>query len=643
MTLFQKLALLISSFLLTLICFVMFLNFKTANEFVQASLYNKAQDTATSLGLSLTTAARGKDVVQMEAMINAIFDSGYYEDIVLYDADAKPLVVRHLDVKVLDVPQWFVKLVTFKASEANSTVSAGWVPFGEISVRAHTGHAYVQLWNTILRIGSWFAILSVAAFIGMYITLRIILASLNFIRKQAEAINNSEFIINEDIPSTKDFKQVVLAMNGMVAKVQKIFEKEVATLRKYNDLLYVDQDTGLGNRNSLDLKLKNYLNNSSGIFLLIEIKDDIGLKKYIGFNKYAALLQFIISDIKNSGILKSENVFARINTGTFAIVLPHDDYLAIGQIVDGICNKIVSYAQEQKIDETFNFAIGATDYVQKDELRKMLSRADKALSNAFEDTSAIKIGFVKNDAQTKTKQEWVELIEWAFANNGVKLGKQNIINTNDGSVYMEEFFSRVVDSEEKMYFPGDYIPVTKEMGWFLKLEKRNIQEIFEHYKLIHEPSNIIINLPNEFIRDTQAVDWLFEELATSFKNSPIVFHFACLNSQILKDVNHYANISKRLQPLGHRLAIDSFTFDSPTLDYLKTIHPSFIKMSKSYLLDKDDINMSAGAISSIATAIGSTLIVKHVEAQSEKDILVKNGFIFLQGYLMGKASMIDRA
>lgn len=641
MTLFQKLAILISSFLFVLICFVMFLNFKTANEFVQSQLYNKAQDTSTALGLSLTTAARTNDTAQMEAMINTIFDSGYYEQVSLLTMDGKPLITRHLDVKVMDVPAWFISNVKIVTPEVNSTVSAGWVPFGQVSVKAHSGHAYMQLWNTLKRIGTWFGIISIIALIAMYVTLRIILASLDMIRRQAEAVNNSEFIIVDKIPGTKEFKQVVLAMNGMVGKVQRIFEKEVATLRKYNELLYIDQDTGLGNRNSLDLKLKNYLNNSSGMFLLIEIKDDAGLKKFIGFNKYSALLKYIIKTIEESKLINYEHVFARINTGTFAIVLPNDDYPTVEKKVELVYSKIVQYAREQEFAEVFQFAIGATDYVQKDEIRKMLTRADKALSNAYEESEKIKISFVKNDAQTKTKQEWVELIEWAFDNNGIKLGNQNIIDTKDNSIYMQEYFSRIVDSDGKMYFPGDYIPIMREMGWFLKLEKRNIEEIINHYKNSANSANIVINLPNKFAKDMQLMTWLFGELLTNFKNSPVVFHFACLNSQVLKDVGYYANLSKKLQSMGHQLAVDSFTFESHSFDYLKTIHPSFIKMSKSYLLEKDDINMSAGAISSIATAIGSVLIVKHVETDSEKDILVKNGFVFLQGYLLGKASMID--
>ncbi len=641
MTLFQKLAILMTTFLVVLICFVMFLNFKTANEFVQSQLYNKAQDTATALGLSLTTAARTNDTAQMEAMINTIFDSGYYEEVTLLTMDGKPLIKRHLDVKVMDVPAWFINNVTIVTPEVNSTVSAGWVPFGQISVRAHSGHAYMQLWSTLKRISLWFAILSVVAMIAMYITLKIILASLEMIRRQAEAVNNSEFIIVDKIPGTKEFKQVTLAMNGMVAKVQKIFEKEVATLRKYNDLLYIDQDTGLGNRNALDLKLKNYLNNSSGMFILIEIKDDATLKKFIGFNKYSALLNFIINSVKESGMINYEHVFARINTGTFAIVLPNDDYPTVQKALDKIYSAVTAYVAEQNIGESFNFAIGATDYVQKDEVRKMLTRADKALSNAYEETENIKIGFVKNDAQTKTKQEWIELIEWAFANNGIKLGFQNIIDTNNNSVFMQEFFSRIVDSSGKMYFPGDYIPIMREMGWFLKLERRNMEEILNHYKNNTTPANIIINLPNKFAKDIKMLGWLLDELAINFKNSQTTFHFACLNSQVLKDVVHYANLSKKLQSLGHRLAVDSFTFESDSFEYLKIVHPSFIKMSKSYLLDKDDINMSASAISSIATALGSTLIVKHVEAENEKEILVKNGFIYLQGYLMGKSSMID--
>ncbi|MEH1010331.1 hypothetical protein QM027_05065 [Campylobacter concisus] len=57
-----------------------------------------------------------------------------------------------------------------------------------------------------------------------------------------------KFIIQKRIPFTTDLKKMVLAMNSMVSKVQDIFEREAATLSKYQELLYKDSMSGTYNR-----------------------------------------------------------------------------------------------------------------------------------------------------------------------------------------------------------------------------------------------------------------------------------------------------------------------------------------------------------------------------------------------------------
>lgn len=642
MSLFKQVLISFIVLIFTILSVVIVLNVKNDRNFIEGQLKNNSDNIITSLSLALVEPVKNKDYILAETIMDSVYDSGYYSHVTLFDTEGKVILSKTKDIVVKDVPQWFIDSIEFNISASKSDIVVGWQNYGSIEIKNHTGYAYYKLWETFISLIQNILIITFVGIVAIFISLKFLLSSLAKIKKQAIAITQNTFIRNNDKPFTAEFRSVISAMNLMVDKVEEIFNKEVATLKKYNNLLYIDQDTGLENRNALNLKLKNYLNNSSGVFFLLEIKNDTDLKKHIGFNKYASLLKYIIQTIQNSDMANNENVFARINTGTFAIVLPNASYLNIHKTLNGIYKQILDYAIEQNIYDTFNLAIGVTDYVQKNEISKMLSRADKALLDAYNETNQIKIGFVKNDSITKTKQEWIELIEWAFANKGIKIGTQNIINSNDDSIYMQEFFSRIVDREGTVYYPGDYIPILKEMGWFIQFERHNINEILKYYKENNFYSGmVVINLSNTFAKDVLQMNWLTNELTNNFKNSSVVFHFSCLNSELIKNSEYYADVAKKMDSIGHKIGVDSFNFESSSFDYLKMINPSFIKISKSYLLDKNDISISSSSISSIATTLGSTLIVKHVEAEAEKEILVKNGFKLLQGYLMGKTCMLD--
>ena len=53
-----------------------------------------SQDTATSLGFSLSQAALDKDNVQMSLMVDAIFDRGYYRQIVFRDTTGSEVMTH---------------------------------------------------------------------------------------------------------------------------------------------------------------------------------------------------------------------------------------------------------------------------------------------------------------------------------------------------------------------------------------------------------------------------------------------------------------------------------------------------------------------------------------------------------------------
>ncbi|MDZ7818218.1 MAG: EAL domain-containing protein [Aliarcobacter sp.] len=133
-----------------------------------------------------------------------------------------------------------------------------------------------------------------------------------------------------------------------------------------------------------------------------------------------------------------------------------------------------------------------------------------------------KINYLEKDVKF-TKQEWIELLEWAFKNDGLKFTTQNIIDINDDSILMQEYFTRLNDSNGNIYYPGDFWSIVYGMGWMVELEKHIISKIFKT-NLTNNKINSAINLSSEFTQPKETIKWLILEL-NKFDSAGNNFYF----------------------------------------------------------------------------------------------------------------------
>ena len=136
-------------------------NLESTRSFLIDQLESHAQDTATSLGLSISQHNIDNDKPAIESMINAVFDRGYYRIIRYTDAQQNVLFDRVLDVSIENVPQWFISLIPLKTPEATANVMAGWHQAGSVFVKSHPGYAYKTLWENVVRMTLWFLICAI--------------------------------------------------------------------------------------------------------------------------------------------------------------------------------------------------------------------------------------------------------------------------------------------------------------------------------------------------------------------------------------------------------------------------------------------------------------------------------------------------
>jgi len=650
MTLFKQIAAIFAFSLIMILATVMWLNFKTANDFVQGQLLSTAEDTATSLGLSLSPVADYDDTSTMETMINAIFDRGYYESITLTDMDDKVLLERKQPVIVKDIPHWFVDFIDIQTPLATTQISTGWTMFGTLSVRSHAGHAYFQLWQTLIEISKSFAILSVVILVFLYLILKIILRALVRVEEQALAIKNNDFIVQEKIPFTTEFKNVVIAMNSMIVKVKEIFDKEAESLRKYHEVLYTDPVTKLYNRRYLLIKLSNYQNAhnelSQGSFMLLSFNGIDEAKKVLGYVKLEELLKRIALVLKEKIEPLHDTVVTRMNNADFAVLVPSSSIDDMKDLFKEILDDIVKELTDAELDSTISFiSIGAVGYTPDDTTKTLFSKADFSLAAAkVKRSHAIEYGKSDENTLILGKEEWMKMINASMDENMLKVAAQPVVTIDDNAeIYHDEVYLRLVDEKKNIYNAGYFMPMLINLNLTDDVDRHVVGLAMHHINKNSDIKSLAINIAAGFISNASNMHWLREKLMSFSQESNVVLCFESSNFSILKNLDIYTELAKMVQARGYKFGIDNFSSDSKDMNYLQKIKPNYIKADKSYLIDlqySEDGGMSNEALFILAKSLNIDIIATAVENEDEKEKLKKMGILYFQGSLVAEPKIL---
>ncbi|MDD5052926.1 MAG: LapD/MoxY N-terminal periplasmic domain-containing protein [Sulfuricurvum sp.] len=643
MSLFKQLVVMLSLFLGVILVSVMILNFKSATEFVQNQLYTDAKNTAHSLGLSLSKVADTSDTSSMEAMINAIYDSGYYERIGLIDIDGKDVYVRETDVKVSDVPAWFIKMVPIHSVSAKSDIMIGWNRFGTLDVSGHTGNAYRQLYSTLIDLVKTFFIIGIVVFTFLYLLLSLSLKSLKRIREQANAIIDNEFIIENKIPFTTEFRSVTVAMNAMVAKVKDIFDRENETLRRYHELLYKDSETALHNRRYLTAKLPDYLQSdaslSSGVFVLVSLDEIDRFKREKGYEQYNILISSIAKEI-NAKLGAFPNVLiARLNESDFFIAIPSSEQAAVIHQVEIFMIQIrqVMDRMDKELTGYLIVGCGIGNYSESDTLKSLFSRADHAVTQA-KLSGNFKIDINDNSDNTLVlgREEWRHELLQSLEESRIILAFQSVVEQHSDTlnVIHEEIFLRLLDKEGTIHTAGYFIPIATSLGLIDTLDRYMIEKVLRHIREHNPITPLAINLSGDFVKKYANIQWLRVQLEAFHRQNDLVLWFEVSNTIAIHELEAVSAISAMVKMFGYHFGIDHFTIPETGAYYLQAIRPDYVKANSAYLQDMlfdKDTGKSRESFNNVIRSLGIFIIAINIEDAKDIDHLKALGIERFQG------------
>jgi len=639
MTLFKQIMIAVITFGIMIFMAVGYLNFRSLNGYINDQLGENARHTANSLGLALKPIVDPEDMSLAQTMINSMFDSGRYKLIKLEDVDGKVLIENSQQTVVKDIPEWFYKIAKFEAPVASSEIMTGWAKFGTLYVQGSTALAYNELYTNSKNIFNFLVLMIIITLVVVFFALKAIFRPLMKVQDQAEAILDNRFIIQKRIPFTADLKKMVLAMNSMVSKVKDIFEREAATLSKYQELLYKDTMSGANNRRFFQAKFSDYLASeeySSGAVLLVSFRDLVGLKSSLGFEKWQSIIIKIAQILQEKSAHNDENaIVARLNDNDF-IVLSYgknsSNFLTLSNEIMSEFKKL--YANFALSDNECPVNSAIVEYSPNTDIKTLLTSADVTLASArLAGSFTCKVFNENQNTLVIGKEKYKELIFDSIKDDEFKFATQKVIDL-DSSFEQHELYLRLVDKEGVWRMASYFMPMVNELNLGAMLDLHILNRVA---KIL--PENILpnghlaINLGKEILNSDES----FSKLEIALKKiSQISKHKNYIEIPNKDDISieSIVKLTKKLKELGFGFGFDHFELNAKGIEKLKEFNPDYVKIQSNVLIDflsdKSGVNTKQ-SLDVVLSSKDIILIAIGVEGEEQKKKLIDLGIKNMQG------------
>ncbi len=432
-------------------------------------------------------------------------------------------------------------------------------------------------------------------------------------------------------------------------KIQTDLQESLVILEEQKEKLSFqanhDALTGLANRTLFmdrlhqSINMSQRMNQSMAVLFLDldnfkEINDSLG--HAIGDKMLIEVSQRISSQIRSSDTL------ARLGGDEFAIILSNlTDIEAISKhIIQGmetfrepfnIQNNVLHVAMSVGISLFPNDGETAQD---------LLKNADAAMYKAKQKGKNT-YSFYDED-MTKKALERVFLetaLRKAFKQDELEVYFQPQIDTITNKMIGMEALVRWNHPEMGFVYPNKFVPLAELTGMIVELDRIVMTKAITQFKKWHKaklnPGKLSLNLAMKQIEEEDFLDFIqniISEKECLFKN----LEFELTETQVMSNPLESIQRLQEVNNLGISIAIDDFGTGYSSLAYLKKLPINKLKIDKSFVDDiPGDLEDSAivKTIISLCKSLSLEVIAEGVETELQRDFLVENGCVNVQGYL----------
>ncbi len=622
MTLFKQLitVLVINSVLLTL--GDLGISMLTARSYLQNQLQISAHNTAHMLAMQLAPAMGRRDLLKTSVMLQAVFDQGYYRQIVLMGANGQVLEkLQRTAVRPSAVPEWFRRLWPMTSQAEHTTLTKGWLIVGSLTVESDADYAYASLWRQANRD----VLLGACVLLGMamlgFLAMGWLTQPLAQLEEAADAVLRREFREISPVPRTREFRRVVEAMNRLTRHVRILIEDLIRQLEEQHNASFQDALTGLANRKAFD---RDYLSWQQAedqwwpaALIILELDQLAELNNRLGTERADQVLVHIAARLRKLQEDHREALIARLQGGRFVVLLPHCERNVAQAVLDYLMSALRLMALTQE-DVRVRFYAGMAYATVRDQAADLLPQASKALemahANPESGSHVLELAGVIPaflDAMGNDMAAIKMRMDTLLTSKDVRLYYMPCVDARQHLLHKEILLRLHVDGQ--VVPAAAFIPLVEQFGWAWRLDFLVLDLVLQYQSdaanLTRPLDCMHINLSPYSLRSEEFMIRLLVRLEESVSLLPFlrfeVNEIAwILAPQAVKQLAHWLNAH------GSGLLIDRFAWRQAGLSLLSSLPLQAIKLDAVY------------ALTDAETAEQSTLLQMLLQLMHSMDIQV---------------------
>ncbi len=204
-----------------------------------------------------------------------------------------------------------------------------------------------------------------------------------------------------------------------------------------------------------------------------------------------------------------------------------------------------------------------------------------------------------------------------------------------------EILVRMVDEDEKLIFPGAFIPAAERFGLMDRIDRWVIARTLQQIDQVLESSDcdsITINLSGQSLSDSTLANYVKEQLdRNNIAASRICFEIT--ETAAISNFEMAQNFIETLKNIGCRFALDDFGSGLSSFAYLKNLPVDYLKIDGSFVRDMVDDptdRVMVSSIDQVGKLLGMKTIAEFVENEQTLYLLTDIGVDYVQGYFVGR-------
>ncbi|BAN34266.1 GGDEF domain protein [Sulfuricella denitrificans skB26] len=647
MKLSRLLVIIISALWLLIFIGTLSITIRNSRDYLVNQMLSHAQDTATSLGLSLTTSVEHNDLATTNSMVDAIFDRGYYRYIVIRKISGDTLVERSQALWISDVPEWFTHAFTLETPQGKALIMHGWKQVGTVEVVSHPGHAYKELWRVSMQAFWWTLVVGIVSLLAVVLVMRFALAPLSVMEAQALGISRRRFTIMKKIPWARELRRVAQAMNTMCSAVERMLNEQTALTEKMHSKAYLDSVTGLANGRNFNERLFHLLNSpdefAAGGLIFVRLDKFKEYNETYGHAAGNALLCQAGEILVQLCGQHERTLLARMNGAEFAILVPDIAQDGMSTLADVMIHKLSELQRTSDTGETTAVVYAGTAFHQAGQsTTALLSTADNALHSALKQgTSCWQLysGEQSGKAMELDSTQWKDLITTSLQSGKIILHFQPVVSCQNRSIMHHEALARMATQDGSLLAASAFMPIAKGLGLAREIDRYVVEKVLTHLDAVDQPHAVVaINLSAASLRDEGFIEWLCTKLADD-KVAAKRLIFETAEHGVVADIQTARHAIQQIHDAGAKFSIDRFGHSAASFGYLRNLHADYIKIDGSYIRHiarNEDSQFFVQSLAGIAHGLEIIVIAEYVETAEDYEALKALSVDGAQGYYIGK-------